>query len=82
MRLTILSPTSSITHEVEWVECNTPTGNYVIQEGHAPTILALSPQKHFIYALKDGKQEVVMIEWGMLHVTRQEVALLLDKNSF
>jgi F0F1-type ATP synthase epsilon subunit len=78
MQLTIISPTKKESFEVSWVECNTPTGNYVIQPGHAPTILALSENKPFIFALKNGKEEVIMIKRAVAEITRAQVIVLLS----
>lgn len=80
MQLTIITPTKKDTLDVAWVECNTPTGNYVIQPGHAPTILALSPKQPLIFALKNGKEEVVMVQQGIAQITRNNVTVLLSQS--
>jgi F0F1-type ATP synthase epsilon subunit len=71
-------PDKKVTAEIAWLELNTPTGNYVIQPGHAPMILALSPRKQLIYALKSGKEEVIMVERGIAEITRTNITLLLS----
>ncbi len=79
MQLSIISPAKKEIFDVAWVECNTPTGSYVIQPGHAPMILALSKKKPFIFALKSGKEEVIMIQQGIAHITRENVTILLSQ---
>ena len=78
MQLTLISPTKKIVADIAWIEFNTPTGNYVIQEGHAPTILALSEQKPLMYALKSGKEEVVMVTRAIVEITRTHVTVLIN----
>ncbi len=77
MQLIINSPSKKEVHEVAWVEFNTPTGNYIIQPGHAPTVLILSPSKPMMYALKNGKEEVVMVHQAIAEITRLYVRVLL-----
>lgn len=78
MQLQIVSPEKKEIIEVAWVELNTPSGNYIIQSGHAPMALALSPKQPIIYAHKNGKEEIVMVERGMAEITRSQVTILLS----
>jgi len=81
MQLAIITPTKKELFEITWIEFNTPNGNFVIQPGHAPTIFALSEQKPFIYSLKNGKQEVVMVKRAVAEITRSNVTVLLSEVS-
>ena len=78
MQLILVSPEKKDIIEVAWVELNTPTGNYIIQAGHAPMALALSPKQPLIYAHKNGKEEIVMVERGIAEITRTQVTILLS----
>lgn len=78
MQLQIVSPEKKEIFEAIWVEFNTPTGNYIIQPGHAPMILALSPKQPFIFAHKNGKEEIVMVERGIAEINRTQVTILLS----
>ena len=78
MKLIIISPEKKDIFEIGWAEFNTPTGNYIIQPGHAPTILGLSRQKPFLYALKNGKQEIIMIYNGIAEITRDTVTVIIS----
>jgi F0F1-type ATP synthase epsilon subunit len=78
MQLILVSPEKKETIEVAWVELNTPSGNYIIQSGHAPMALALTAKQPFIYALKNGKEEIVMVERGIAEITRSQVIILLS----
>lgn len=78
MQLHIVWPDKQQTTEIAWVELNTPTGNYIIQPGHAPMILALSPKQPFIFAHRNGKEEIVMAERGIAEITRSQITILLS----
>ena len=78
MQLIIISPEKKESVDVAWVELNTPTGNYIIQPGHAPMIVTLSPQQAFVYAHKNGKEEIVMVERAIAEITRSQVNILLS----
>ncbi len=78
MQLIVITPEKKELFDITWVECNTPGGNYVIQPGHAPTIFSLSPHRPFIYCLKNGKEEVIMVKLGIVEITRTHITLLLN----
>ncbi len=78
MQLSIITPEKKDNFDVAWVEFNTPSGNYVIQPGHAPTILALSQDQPLIFGLKNGKQEVIMVKRAIAEITRTQVIVLLS----
>ena len=78
MELVIITPAKKDIIEIIWVELNTSNGNYIIQPGHAPSIFMLSEKKPLIYCLKNGKQEIVMIERAMAEVTRRSVTVLMN----
>lgn len=76
MQLIIVTTSAKDIFDVSWVEFNTPTGNYVIQPGHAPTILALNPGQPIIYCLKNGKEQILMIKRAIAQITRTNVTIL------
>jgi F0F1-type ATP synthase epsilon subunit len=78
MQLVMVTPNKKEIITIAWIELNTPSGNYVIQPGHAPTILALSKEQPLIYCLKNGKQEIVMVNQGVAQITRNQVTVLLN----
>ena len=77
MKLTIHTPSTDVTYFVAWIEINTPMGNYIIQEGHAPTILTLSPFKPLIFRLKTGKQETVTVYHGTIEIKRESATIIM-----
>jgi F0F1-type ATP synthase epsilon subunit len=77
MQLSIITPEKKDNFDVAWVEFNTPSGNYVIQPGHAPTILTLSQDQPLIFSLKNGKEEVIMVKRAIAEITRTQIIVLL-----
>jgi len=77
MKLQIITSQKTTEFDVDWVECNTPVGNMVIQEGHVPMIVELCSGYEFLYQLKHGSLESIMIIQGVAHVTRTGVTILL-----
>lgn len=77
MKLKVITTKRAIEYDVEWVELNTPVGNMVIQEGHAPMIIELAQGYELLYQVKDSAIESIFIVQGIAHVTRLEVKILL-----
>lgn len=77
MNLTLLSPTSSESFEINWLEVETTQGNQIIAQGHAPTILLLTPRRELTIELNDGTKTVIMVDGGILEVTRTTATLIL-----
>ncbi len=78
MKLSIISPTSQRSLSVDWIEVETSTGNMVIQEGHAPTILILSPNKPFTFGMPGDKTESFIPTDAILHVQRTSALLIIS----
>ncbi len=80
MKLHILAPDKKITHEIVWIEAETPTGNYVIQPGHVATTLIVLEHHPITFCLKNGKQEVIYPSHkSIMQVTPLETSLLLSE---
>ncbi len=78
MKLEIVSSSEHNTYQVAWLELNTPVSNFIIQRGHAPTILSLTPGKLITFRLKSGKQQTIKVQHGMAQVTRESTTIVLD----
>lgn len=77
MEFKLIGPTSSQSIAINWLEVQTLHGNFVIQPGHAPTIVLLAPNKEISMELHDGSVTVMTIAGGILEVTRTVLTLLL-----
>jgi F0F1-type ATP synthase epsilon subunit len=77
--VTISTPLSKRLVNVAWLELNTAVGNFVIERGHAPTIIALAPGKPLIYMLKNGKQESLIVNRGVVEITRTTAIVLMNE---
>ena len=65
--------------EIAWLELNTDIGNFVIQPGHAPTVLILSPHKRVTYCLTTGKQESLEVEQGIVDIERTQATMIISE---
>lgn len=81
MELIIITPLYQQTYHVEWLEIRTPTGSFVIQPGHVPTVLVLMPHQKVTFGLPNGKRESLMIQQGTAHITRTSATLLLNERA-
>lgn len=79
MKLKIVSSNDYITHDVAWLELNTPKGNFVIQGGHVPMILTLSAKHPVIFRLKSGKQKTFYPEHGIAEITREQATIIVNE---
>jgi F0F1-type ATP synthase epsilon subunit len=79
MELRIISPEQTVVHAVTWVEVETIAGNFVIQPGHAPTILLLAPHKELNFGLINGKQESLLVPRGIIEVSRTTITLIINQ---
>lgn len=80
MKLKIISPAKSSIIEVVWIEINTPTGNFILQNNYTPTTFILSENKQFLYCFKTGKQESLSLpKGGILEVRKSEIIALLKE---
>jgi len=80
MELTIISPTQKKTLSIAWLEINTMVGNFVIQPGHASTVLVLEPQQAITYCLDSGKQESSVIPSGIVEITPDSATIVMHGN--
>jgi F0F1-type ATP synthase epsilon subunit len=80
MDFTIISPLSKKTYPVNWIEINTPKGNFVIQPGHAPMIISLSKKRPLTFGLKTGKRESITIQEGIISITRTHATLITNQD--
>lgn len=63
-------------YEISWLELNTTTGNYIIQPGHVPMILILTPDSKVTCCLtKNNEQKIFIIKHGVAHIKRDSVIL-------
>ena len=77
MKLILSTPLKQSEHSVAWLEINTPSGNYVIQKGHAPTILTLSPLQTLTFRLKTGKKETLTVKHGVAKIDRTSATIVM-----
>ena len=79
MELRVISPQTTQAFSIVWLEVYTPVGNFVIQPGHAPMVLALSPDQSITFRLTTGKQETMTVRQGVIEVARDAVTVLINE---
>lgn len=63
-------------YEISWLELNTTTGNYIIQPGHVPMILILTPDSKVTCCLvKNSEQKLFILKNGIAHIKRDSIIL-------
>ena len=80
MELNVIRPYATDQFDIVWLELNTPTGNYVVQPGHAPIILILTPDQPAVFRLKSGKQESVNVRQGIADIGRDYATLIINES--
>ncbi len=75
MKLSVISPHSVIEHTIVWIEINTPVGNIVIQENHAPMIVEIEPNSELLFMQQNGKQVLLRRRKSRLLRRNEEVLL-------
>lgn len=78
MKLWLITPFFKKNIEIKWLELNTPHGNLVVLQGHAPTIRILSTDKKITYGLPNGKQQSYITHRGIAKINRESITLILD----
>jgi F0F1-type ATP synthase epsilon subunit len=80
MECTLLSPLKKRVLTIEWLDITTDVGNFVIQKGHAPTLLVATPGTSLVVAFKDGRQENIEISGtAIVHIMRDGITILLSE---
>ncbi|HJZ24521.1 MAG TPA: hypothetical protein VJ201_08795 [Candidatus Babeliales bacterium] len=79
MELEIITPSSIETSTINWIEINTPTGNLILQTGHVPSIFTLIPGKEVIFEHINGEQESILIQDGLIHITRTKSTIIINR---
>lgn len=79
MELQIISPKAQQSFSIVWLEAQTPRGSFVIQPGHAPTILLLSPNEPITFMLKNGKRQSLPIGRGILETSRTSITVIMHE---
>jgi len=79
VELEIITPSSIETSTINWIEINTPTGNLILQTGHVPSIFTLIPGKEVIFEHINGEQESILIQDGLIHITRTKSTIIINR---
>jgi len=79
VKFNVISPQQTQKYTINWVEINTPSGNLIIQNGHAPMIFTLVANKDVRFQLKTGEEISMLLDReAFLHVERNEATALIS----
>jgi F0F1-type ATP synthase epsilon subunit len=81
VKFSVISPHTVEEYNIVWIEINTPAGNLVIQENHAPMVVEIEPNSEILFMQENGKQVSMIILQGFIHVIRLEIKLLVTKEA-
>jgi len=79
MKLNIVKPIEKRTLDIQWIDIHTQVGNFIIQDEHAPMIVALKNNSEISYRLSTGGIETEKVGSGFAHVNRTFITLLINK---
>lgn len=80
MKVLMSSPDQTREIRVEWIECISTQGSYVIMPGHAPFIAQLAPHQVLSMKLRQGAIKSLVVTGGIMSVARDGVILILEEN--
>lgn len=75
--LTIVTPTSSFTRNISWLEINSSAGNRIIKPSHAPLITLLKPRSNVLFLTEENVLEELPISSGVCRVEREGITLVI-----
>ncbi len=78
MELKIITSLYTKEYLISYVQVSTAKGSYVIQRGHAPTILLLTEKNTVSFVLSNGKTETIIVNSGFLETQRNSITLVTD----
>ncbi len=77
MKFTIISPIEQQEFIISWLKAHTPQGDFVVQPGHAPTIVMLAPNKEITFNTEQNEEKSITIKNGILKIERQAIILIV-----
>lgn len=76
--LEIITPQSSDTHHVVWVEVESPTGSFFVGPQHSPLVSMIKRKSFFTYKLVAAQTaQNLMVHEGFFHVDHKGKATLV-----
>lgn len=78
MKFIIHTPIHTATHQITWLEINTPTGNYIILKGHVPMIIPLAMGEPLIFQIQNGAKQVMNVNRGIIKIERNSALVIMS----
>lgn len=79
IELQLIRPTSKEVLNIEWIEVESPNGNFVVGPGHLPLISILKERGRIIYQ-KAGTDKLIIIDsyGGFFRIQDDKAVVILD----
>ena len=77
VKVEIFSPTNSTSFNVHWIEIDSPTGFFVVGQGHINTLSLLKPSGSLMYESEDNSHVSLTVPGGIAIIQNNVVKLLL-----
>lgn len=78
IELNLISPLSSESFHVEWIQLEGPHGEFVIGYEHSPIISIIAPQTTFMYRKESGNDINLTVNGGILSFLKNKATVILD----
>lgn len=76
--LSIITSTSQESKQVEWLEIETPLGNLIVEEGHAPLTTSLKRDCEIIFKPEKGNVKSIKVRGGIAKIKRDSATVVID----
>jgi len=76
--LEIVSPTTHQTKKVEWIEVESPTGNFMVAPGHSSLVSIIKKRGRVVYKKKDEGEDFIDASGGIFKISHGKATILLD----
>ena len=78
--LEIIRPTKSEKFSVEWIEVQSPTGNFVVGPDHHPLVSILKDRGEMKYKeFQGGEKKMDIYRGGLFKVAQNKVVIFLEE---
>ncbi len=75
----IITPTTTTTHIVEWVEIESPTGSFLVGPQHSPLVSIIKNKSSIIYKNANAQTCTLDVSQGIFKVDATKAIALLDQ---
>ena len=75
----IITPTKNLSYEVEWIEVESPTGNFIVCANHYPLISIIKRHSTLRYKKANQEECSCIVSQGIFKTLGPKVTVILDE---